>query len=188
LSLSAPGRRRVDPASRIQIPDPSLVVLVGAAGSGKTTFAARHFSDGEILSSDAFRERLSGDAADQRRTRTVFSILHREAARRLAAGRLVVVDATNVERHARRGLVARARSAGLPAIAIVLDLPPDLVHAQNAGRAGRVVPPAVVDRHLERLREALAPTGLAIEGFAAIHVLHSAGDVDAAVVELRPTG
>ena len=115
----------------------------------------------------------------------MFSILHREAARRLAAGRLVVVDATNVERHARRALVARSRLAGLPAVAIVFDLPPDVVQARNATRSGRVVPPAVVDRHLARLREALNGTGMAIEGFTAIHILRSAADVDAAVIERR---
>ena len=169
--------------TKIRVADPALVVLIGPAGSGKSTFAARHFDAEEILSSDAFRAILSGNEADQRRTRTVFAILHREVVRRLAAGRLVVVDATNIESHARRALLARARFAGVPAIAIVLDLPPALVHARNAARSERVVDAAVVERHLERLAAALDSNGIAAEGFAAVHVLRSAAEIDAVVVE-----
>jgi protein phosphatase len=172
----------------IAIPDPSLVVLVGAAGSGKSTFAARHFGADEVLSSDAFRAILSGDAADQRRTRTAFSILHRDAVRRLAAGRLVVVDATNVEHHARRALVERARAAGLPAIAIVLDLPAGIVHARNAARTERVVDSSVVERHLARLAVALGDGGITSEGFAAVHILGSVEEIAGVVVERRRRG
>ena len=113
--------------SRIELRDPTLVVLVGAAGSGKSTFAARHFAPSEVLSSDAFREILTGDAADQRATKTAFSIIHREVSKRLAGGRTAVVDATNVEVHARRGLLSRARLAGAPAVAIVFALPREVV-------------------------------------------------------------
>lgn len=166
----------------ISVPDRSLVVLIGPAGAGKTTFAARHFGAADVLSSDAFRALVGRDEADQRGTRTAFSILHRELTRRLAAGQLVVVDATNVERHARRALLTRARSAGVPAIAIVLDLPADVVHARNGTRLARVVEPAVVDRHIERLASALGSDELANEGFAAIHVLRSTAEADAVVV------
>jgi protein phosphatase len=169
----------------IAIVDPAVVVLIGPAGAGKSTFATRHFDPAEILSSDAFRALLSGDEADQGRTRTAFSILHRELVRRLAAGRLVVVDATNVERHARLALIARARTAGFPAIAIVLALPTETVHARNAARSARVVDEAVVDRHIDRLADALAADQFAVEGFAAVHVLRSDAEVDAVVVERR---
>lgn len=176
----------------IAIPDPSLVVLVGPAGSGKSTFAARHFTPDEVLSSDAYRALLSGDEADLRTTRTAFSILHRDVVRRLAAGRLAVVDATNVEHHARRALVDRAKAAGVPAIAIVLALPADVVHARNAARTGRVVDRSVVDRHLERLARTLGDGGvaggIAGEGFAAVHVLRSVPEADEAVLERRGLG
>ena len=170
------------------------MVLVGPAGSGKSTFAARHFAPEEVLSSDAYRALLSGDEADQRTTRTAFSILHREVVRRLGAGRLVVVDATNVEQHARRALVERARAAGVAATAIVLALPADVVHARNAGRKGRVVGASVVDRHLGRLNRTLgdggmagaASGGISGEGFAAVHILRSAPEVDDVVLKRRP--
>jgi protein phosphatase len=162
----------------IVIPDRALVVLVGAAGAGKTTFAARHFDPSETLSSDAFREILSGDPGDQRATRGAFSILHREVGRRLAAGGLVVVDATNVERHARLALIARARAGGVPAIAIVFDLPAAVVHDRNARRVGRVVDPAVVDRHLELLATALDAGRLAVEGFAGVHRITSVAELE----------
>jgi protein phosphatase len=169
----------------IEVDDPALIVLIGPAGSGKTTFATRHFAAAEILSSDAFRALLSGDEADQRRTRTVFAMLHREVTQRLNARRLVVVDATNVEVHARRALIDRAGTAGVPAIAIVLDLPPDLVHDRNATRAGRVVPASIVDRHLQRLATARAEADLVAEGFTAVHVLRSAAEMDAVTIERR---
>ena len=162
--------------SRIELRDPTLVVLVGAAGSGKSTFAARHFDPSEVLSSDAFREILTGDAADQRATKTAFSIIHREVTKRLAAGRTVVVDATNVEVHARRGLLTRARLAGAPAVAIVFALPGDVVLAWNATRHGRVVDPAIVERHLHRLEAALPVRD---EGFADVVVIRTPADADA---------
>ncbi len=172
---------------RIQLPEPSLVVLVGAAGSGKSTLAARHFSASEVLSSDGFRAVVSGDAGDQRVTRTAFSILHRELAKRMAARRTTLVDATSVTAYARRGLVRRATAAGIPAVAIVLALPRPLVLARNATRDGRIVPEEAVGRQLDDLDRSLR-RGLDLEGFQAVHVLRTAEDVDGLVLERRLGG
>lgn len=161
---------------RIEIRDPTLVVLVGAAGSGKSTFAARHFDPSEILSSDAFREILTGDATDQRATKAAFSIIHREVSRRLAAGRTVVVDATNVESGARRALLNRARLADARAVAIVFALPRALVVARNAARAARVVDPEILERHVDRLATALPM--LTKEGFDDVRILRTAVEVE----------
>jgi protein phosphatase len=167
----------------IRIPDPSLVVLVGAAGAGKSTFAARHFAADETLSSDAYRALIAGDSTDQRATRSAFAALHRALDRRLATGLLTVVDATNVQSHARRSLLARARAAGVPAVAIVLALPAEVVLARNAARPGRAaVPEETVRTHLAQV-EAFAGRPLeALAGFEAVHLLRSPADVDRAVV------
>lgn len=162
------------------LPDPSLVVIIGAAGAGKTTFVARHFDASEILSSDDYRALVAGDESDQRATRAAFGRLHRALDRRLADRLLTVVDATNVERSARRTLLARSLAAGLPAVAIVLDLPPATIIARNLGRSNRIVDELVVQRHLERVRRTLDGPGsrLRSEGFRQIVILRDPLELD----------
>jgi predicted kinase len=79
----------------LQIPDFAVVVLIGISGSGKSTFAARHFLPSEILSSDAFRAMVSDDENDQAATTDAFDALHYLAAVRLRRRKLVVIDATD---------------------------------------------------------------------------------------------
>jgi protein phosphatase len=81
----------------ITIPKLSLVVLIGPSGSGKSTFARKHFLPTEVLSSDACRAMVSDHENDQSVTSDAFTVLHFIAARRLALGRLTVIDATNVQ-------------------------------------------------------------------------------------------
>jgi len=172
----------------IVIPDPSLVVLIGAAGAGKTTFAARHFDPAEILSSDRFRALIAGDEADQTASRAAFGRLHRDLTRRLANRQTTVVDATNVEREARRALLQRSIAAGVPAVAIVLDLPAEVVLARNAGRIGRVVDEGVVRRHLARVRELLEKSELLdTEGFSRVVALHHPAEVNSVQI-VRASG
>ena len=166
----------------IDLPDPSLVVLIGAAGAGKSTFAARHFAPDEILSSDRFRAMVSGDEADQSVTHAAFTRLHEELERRLAGGLLTVVDATSVEPRSRRALLARAAAASVPVVAIVLDLDPSVVLARNAARTGRVVPEDAVRRQLEHLARAVAPGVLENEGFTAVHRIRTADELDRVVI------
>jgi predicted kinase len=179
------GRRRLIIAGMpvIRLPDPGLVVLIGAAGSGKSTFAARHFKRSEILSSDALREQLTGDPGDQRADRLVFDILHRELDRRLASGGVTVVDATNVDARSRRALTDRAAAAGVPAVAIALDLPEETVLARNAARTHRVVDEAVVRRQLGRLGSSLDAARLASDGFIASWILRTTDDIATVRIE-----
>jgi predicted kinase len=127
----------------LTIPALSLVVLVGASGSGKSTFAGRHFLPTEVLSSDACRGLVSDDENDQTATKDAFELLHFIAAKRLAAGRLTVIDATNVRREDRKPLVQLARAYHVLPVAIVLNLPQKVAHAHNRDRPDRRFGPHV---------------------------------------------
>ena len=164
------------------IPDPSLVLLVGAAGSGKSTLAARLFAPDEVVSSDALRAVVSGDEADQRVSGVAFKILHRTVDRRLAEGRLTVVDATNAAAPIRRPLLQRARLHGVPSVAIVLDLDPRVVHARNASRS-RVVDADVIDRHLDAIRGTVDGGALSSEGVNQVMILRDPVEADALLLE-----
>src|SRR5215208_4008722 len=153
---------------KLTIPELSLVVLVGASGSGKSTFARAHFKPTEVLSSDFFRGLISDDENDQAATKEAFDTLHFVAAKRLAAGRLTVVDATNVQPEARKPLVELARRYHCLPVAIVLDLPERLCHERNRSRPDRQFGPHVVRRQRADLRRSLR--GLQREGFRQVHV------------------
>jgi protein phosphatase len=173
----------------ILLPDPSLVVLIGAAGAGKSTFAARHFAPDEILSSDRFRAIVSGDEANQAATRAAFVLLHRTLSTRLGQGWLTVVDATNFQAPARRALLALAATAQVPATAIVLDLPAPTVLARNAARPARTVDIAVVRRQLAGVRASLDGPAAPLrgEGFDQVVVLRDPADVESVRIRRRPT-
>src|SRR5919112_4405182 len=104
---------------RIEIPSPSLILLVGPSGCGKSTFARTHFGPTEVVSSDRCRALVSDDEADQSATRAAFEVLHLIVARRLERCRFTVVDATNVHPDARRPLLELARRYHLPTVAVV---------------------------------------------------------------------
>lgn len=169
----------------IELPEPCVVVLIGAAGAGKSTLAARHFAPPEILSSDAFRAMVSGSESDQRATRTAFSILHGQLGKRLLAGRTTVVDATNVTPFARRSVLRQAAPSRTPVVAIVLDLDPELVIARNAARTGRVVPEEAVRHQLAHLARATRAGVLEAEGFAAVHRIRTASELDRLTISRR---
>ncbi|MFD3356682.1 polynucleotide kinase-phosphatase [Streptomyces fradiae] len=166
---------------RLPVTDLSLVVLVGATGSGKSTFARRHFKPTEVVSSDFCRGLVSDDENDQSASRDAFDVLHYIAGKRLAAGRLTVVDATNVQPEARRQLVRLAREHDVLPIAIVLDVPEEVCAARNAARPDRAdMPRHVIRRHRSELRRSLR--GLEREGFRKVHVLRGTEEIEAAEV------
>ena len=169
---------------RITLPDTCLVVLIGVTGSGKSTFARRHFAPTRVLSSDQFRAMLADDENDQSVTAEAFETLHYVAGKRLAAGRLTVVDATNVEDWARAELIKVAKRHRRPAVAIVLDVPIELALERNLQRGSPRPPPSAIRRQHRWLADSLP--SLALEGFEAVHVLQSVADIDAARVERSP--
>jgi polynucleotide kinase-phosphatase len=168
----------------IRIPELALVVLVGASGSGKSTFARKHFLATEILSSDYCRGLVADDENDQTATKDAFEVLNFIAAKRLAAGRLTVIDATSTQAEARKPLVELARRYHCLPVAIVLDVPEATCHERNRQRADRNFGLHVVSNQRAQLRKSLAH--LQREGFRHISVLHSVEEVEAATLVREP--
>jgi predicted kinase len=166
----------------IRIPPAALVLLIGASGSGKSTFVSQHFDADAVVSSDRLRGLLAGDEADQQATAAAFGRLHAWLDSRLAAGDLAVVDATNVEWMRRTELISLARHRGRPVIAIVLDVPLELCLARNASRQ-RTVRAAVIRRQHDELRRSLER--LDLEGFSSVHVLRTEAEIEAVALEIE---
>jgi len=164
----------------LRIPDPCLVLLLGASGAGKSTFARRHFKATEVVSSDHCRALVSDDENDQSASRDAFELLRLIVGKRLARGKLTVVDATNVQASARRSLRSIAARHGVPLAAIVLNLPETMCVAHNHQRPARLVPVAVIRRQIRDLVASLPK--LAAERFEPIHVLETRTAVNAAKI------
>lgn len=167
-----------------EIPDLALVVLIGVSGSGKSTFAARHFGDFETLSSDTFRGWVSDDPNSQESTSDAFEVLEFVAAKRLRRGRLTVVDATNVQPAARKRLVALAREHDILPVAVVLDVPESVCSARNDARSDRTFGRDVIRRQHQQLTRSLR--GLGKEGFRSVHILRGEDAVSEATFSRHP--
>jgi predicted kinase len=163
----------------LQIPDPSLILLIGPSGAGKSTFAARHFKQTEIVSSDQCRAMVCDDESDQSVNGAAFGLLHHIARIRLAARRLTVIDATNLETQARRRLLRMALDNELSAVAIVFDIPLEKCLERNLRRAERVVDENVIVSHAARFDWAV--TRLRFEGYARVYILNEANLNDAVI-------
>jgi len=175
-----PSRDAVPEAGPLVIPELALVALVGASGSGKSTFAREHFGRYEVISSDFCRGLVADDENDQGATKDAFDVLGYIAGKRLAAGRLTVIDATNVQREARRHLVELAKAHDVLPVAIVLDLPEAVCVGRNADRPERDFGSHVIRRQRDQLRRSLR--GLAKEGFRRVHVLRSVDEIARATI------
>ncbi|WP_329124186.1 polynucleotide kinase-phosphatase [Streptomyces sp. NBC_01465] len=168
----------------LPVTDLALVVLIGATGSGKSTFARTHFKPTEVISSDFCRGLVADDENDQSASGDAFDVLHYIAGKRLAAGRLTVVDATSVQSESRKQLVRLAREHDVLPIAIVLDLPEAVCAERNAARPDRAgMPRHVIARHRRELHRSLR--GLEREGFRKVHILRSVEEVESAEVVLE---
>src|SRR6266550_4289141 len=169
---------------KLTIPELSFVVLIGVSGSGKSTFARKHFKPTEILSSDYCRGLVSDEENSQAATKDAFELLHFISRKRLAAGKLTVVDATNVQPESRKPLVEIAREFHCLPVAIVLDLPERVAHDRNKTRPDRDFGPHVIRQQAQQLHRSLR--GLEREGFRHVHVLKSLEEIEAAVIERQP--
>src|SRR5436305_12161526 len=169
---------------KITLPELSLVVLMGPSGSGKSSFARRHFKPTEVLSSDECRGLVSDDENDQAATNDAFDVHYYIAKKRLAAGRLTVIDATNVQPEGRKNAVALAREFHVLPVAVVFDIPERICHERNKTRADRAFGPHVIRQQTQQLHRSLS--SLQREGFRHIFKLQSVEDVEAAEVTRVP--
>jgi protein phosphatase len=161
----------------IKIPELSLVVLIGVSGSGKSSFARKHFKDTEILSSDTCRGWVSDDENNQAASKDAFELLHYIASKRLKNGLLTLVDATNVQKEARKELIDLARAYHVLPVAIVLDLPEVVCIERNQNRPDRDFGDHVIYNQRRQLKRSIRSLGQ--EGFRHIHVLQSVAEVEA---------
>ncbi len=166
------------------IPELSLVTLIGASGSGKSTFARTHFLPTEIISSDVCRGLVSDDETNQAATQDAFDLLHYIGGKRLNRGQLTVIDATNTQPADRKHLIQLAREHHCLPIAIVLNLPEDVCLDRNKARADRQFGEHVVKRHVQNVRRSLK--GLQKEGFRQVYILNSLAQIAAVEIERQP--
>ncbi len=156
----------------MQVPDPALVLLVGAAGSGKSTWAASHYRDAEVVSSDALRAVVGSGTADLDASVDAFRLLDQIVEGRLRRGLTVVVDTLGLDGDRRAVWAAQARAARLPLVAVVLDTPAAVCRMRNAGRE-RPVPAPTLAAQLRRMRE--VESELTAEGWD-VHVVRTSED------------
>jgi protein phosphatase len=168
----------------IKIPELALVVLVGPSGSGKSTFARQHFRATEIISSDFCRGLVSDDENDQAATNDAFDVLHFIAAKRLRAGKLTVIDATNVQPEARKSLIALAREHHCLPVALVLDMPERICRMRNESRSDRQFGEHVIRNQSAQLRKSLR--NLEREGFRFVSIFKSPEELVGLTIRREP--
>ena len=169
---------------KITVPELSLILLIGPSGCGKSTFSRQHFKPTEVVSSDYCRGLVSDDENDQTATKEAFEVLQFIVRKRLAAGRLTVIDATNVQPDSRKPLVALAREFHVLPVAVVFDFPEKICHDRNRSRPNRDFGPHVIRNQAQQLRRSVR--GLEREGFRGVHVFKSPEELEGLEIERQP--
>jgi F420-dependent oxidoreductase-like protein len=147
----------------LKLPAPSLLVLIGPSGSGKTTWARRHFSSGEVVSSDSLRAMVGSGEDDQAASTAAFELLERIVEERLKRGLTVVVDTLGYNDEARTRWIDKAHEAGIPAYAVLFDTAADVCEQRNKTR-DKPIPRSVLKRQIARF------------GAVSRHVMHEPFD------------
>jgi protein phosphatase len=152
----------------VALPNPCLVILCGPAGCGKSTFAARHFLETAVVSSDRCRAVVADDERDLRASAAAFAVFHQIIDSRLSFRRLTVADSTALHPDARRDLRRIARRRVAPTTLMAFDIPEDVCVAWNARRTRRVAR-SVIRRQRVQMDDALAR--VAGEGYDQVVIL-----------------
>lgn len=173
----------VSAGGTLTIGAPSLVLLIGPSGSGKSTFAKRVFGPYEVISSDHCRALIADSEEDQSVTPQAFELVRYIARARLEAGRIAVVDATNVHHSARRRNLDLAEKVGVETVAIALDVPLEDCLVRNLSRKGRVIPEQAVRGQRADMDRSLAH--LDDEGFDLVYRLDGSAMASVNLVRRR---
>jgi alkanesulfonate monooxygenase SsuD/methylene tetrahydromethanopterin reductase-like flavin-dependent oxidoreductase (luciferase family)/predicted kinase len=139
----------------VALPDPALVVLVGASAAGKSVWAAEHYRPDEVVSSDRLRALVGSGEHDLAASADAFALLDHIVAARLGRGLTAVVDTLGLDPARRLGHLALARSCGMPAVAVLVDTDPAECRRRNRAR-DQPVPAPVLEGQLRRMRAAAA--------------------------------
>lgn len=152
---------------------PALVVLAGASGSGKSTWAAERFTAYEVVSSDQLRAVVGSGPADLDASAEAFALLDQIVAGRTRRGLTTVVDTVGLDPVRRLGYLDQARAAGLPAVLVIMNTAPALCRQRNRTR-DRPVPATALTDQLRRttITVASAPD----EGWDEVVIIETAGD------------
>ena len=165
---------------QIELPEFSLILLVGPGAAGKTTFAGKHFLPTQVLSSDAFRGMVCDDENEQSVTKDAFELLYHTAEKRLAHRRTTVIDATNLQRNDRKRMLELAKAQNVHTAAIVFHLPESVIRERNLARKDRRLPEAVLKSQLMALRSGMRK--FKKEGFRFVYVLDSEEEIENAEI------
>ncbi len=167
----------------ITIPNPSLTALIGPAGSGKSSFAKKHFQTTEIISSDHCRALVSDHENNQWATSEAFDLVHTIAGKRLKLRRLTAIDATSIDPESRNPLISLAKKFYIRPIAIAFNLPLNILLKRNQHRTGRNLPEEILRKQFSTFQKWLHHTKK--EGFKDIYILDSERAVEETVLRFR---
>src|SRR5687768_16860633 len=144
-----------------RLPDPVMVVLVGAAGSGKSTWASERFRMAEVVSSDALRATVGSGPADLEATADAFALLDQIVAARAKRSLTTVIDTLGLDPERRAGYRRLARGAGLPAVLVIMNTVAALCRERNRRRDRPVPAPILADqlRKISRLFQTVQDEG-----------------------------
>lgn len=134
------------------VPIDALLVLVGPAGSGKTSFAEKHFDPTQTVSSDQCRAFVSDDPTRLEVSREAFDVMMNIMRHRLRLGKTTVADSTALNPQIRRQFIKLAKKHRRPVIAVLFDVSRDRCLENNESR-DREVPEKAIYNHHERFQE-----------------------------------
>ncbi len=152
----------------MRLPDPCLVVLVGPAGSGKTTWARRWFAPTAIVGTDDLRAVVGHGPHDMRATPDALAVAELVTDRRLRRGLTTVIDSTGLDRRVVARFQRLAEGAGVPSHAVVMTTDERTCRARNRQRP-EAVAASVLSAQLRSMATTVAALDGGQHGFAAVH-------------------